>query len=1136
MRRKLTIWPAFAMSVFFLLGLVAAQAADRKKEIKAALQQADQPVNGGIIAGATRAKAMQLLPADELLPPAPPPAPAYRSFSPYVSQGAIGSIVHVHTGIREADQNGTWGRHAWKSTSGKVHVVYGSFLGTAVKDNFYLYNSLYCEPDSAAIAHMDYDQANAPLSPGNTGATGIQNGNIHVSPSGRPVWIGRRATRAQVAWDNAECGNTLSVDTIAVAGTGFSEPKVYAATATQYVALGSSPVAIGAPVHFSTSADAGLTWSISAPLWPDQFFLGNYDIAGNGLNVYAMQISGPGVVQVKNSTDGGLTWGSSMVVADYPGGFRQPTFAPTIPGGCIEVFKDTAHIAWSDEDQLQTFPLGGGGAFFHASVTPAGVVPGSLVKIADVGKTAGLEDESITTFGLAHPDYGNCGYAYRPTPSGIAPNGVLYFVWSQPPVSGGIAQDTAVNGHSVRDVFWSASRTFGKSWDAPANLSKTNSPGCDGTTNPCSAEVYVSVAPQADSVLYVIANLDQMPGWQSIGVEEAPAVETRATSTWRMYLPPARDPVITANANGTAASPLALIQVSPGASASVSYNLQNTGLASLEVDAVTFSAGLQANGLSTGDDGSIVGDVIAETGSETFNINFDASLVTYAQQGLRSGTMTITLTGDLPPAGAGAEDTTLMISEAVNVYVVAVFCQNSSQQIHSSTNVSDIFSQGAAADDAFAGLQYTTPAENMIFNGGLAAVVPGVTGPDGQRWYSDQHNLQCLGDVRLDSTKRPAESGLLGDSAYDLFATSLTSGLEDSSVLYQVIWEQSNDPAKSDFLVQTVKAVNMTGSTLNNVNLGVNFDIDVTGGALNGSFDTAFVAANDGKTYRMMVIYTAATTDSCTRTGIYDGAIAIPHGTASVSPVQARGAISYNQRRVSDNWADTDPDDTCFVRYMDSTGYITFDDRSDSLMTGHTDFGIGGQANLPGNSAFVCPPGASQAAGVKPQGRDMGYLMSVKKVSLPSNPQVAALAARYGLQGLAALVDTITLSGPSESYSVIYVAGTDGTIESFMEHADSSISYYNQEAARQLPGGSLFSFYKRGDTDDSRGFPDATDVVLLLNYAFLGLEMPGHICTGDVFEPLDGLSDASDVVALLNCVFLGQTGDNACTDDCVRRF
>jgi hypothetical protein len=421
----------------------------------------------------------------------------------------------------------------------------------------------------------------------------------------------------------------------------------------------------------------------------------------------------------------------------------------------------------------------------------------------------------------------------------------------------------------------------------------------------------------------------------------------------------------------------------------------------------------------------------------------------------------------------------------------------------------------------------------MIFNGGLAAVVPGANGVDGQRWYSDAHFLQCIGDVRLDSTKRPAESGLLGDSAYDLFATSLTTGLTDSSVLYQIIWEQSNDPAKSDFLVQTVKAVNMTGSTLNDVNLGVNFDIDVTGGILNGSFDTTFVANNDGKTYRMLVIYTASATDSCTRTGIFYGAIALPHGTASVSPVEARGAVSYNQRRVSDNFPDTNPTDTLFVRYMDSTGYITFDDRSDSLMTGHTSFGIGGQANLPGNSGFVCNPGA-----FKPQGRDMGYLMSVKKVSLPTNPQVAALAARYGLQGLAALVDTITLSGPSEAISVIYVAGTDGTIESFMEHADSGISYYNQEAARQLPGGSLFAFYKRGDTNDDGdipGFPDGSDVVQLLNYAFLGIPMYGHPCTGDIFDPLDDLSDASDVVTLLNCAFLGQL-DVHCEKPCARKF
>ncbi len=1056
---KLSVALYIGMAVA-LFGLSAfTQAADRNG--KKPVQRAEQPGRVAISKGVPKVNAgLKALVSDEQLRPAAP-APPFRSFSPYVTQGAVGSIIRIHTGGREVDQNGTWGRHAWKSASGKVHVVYGSFLGnSAGKDNIYLYNTLYCEPDSAAISHMDFDEFNAPVTPGGTATTGLQNGNIHVSSSGKVVWIGRRGgSIAQVAFEANECAASLDVDT---AG-GFTEPKIYAASATNWVAIGSSPAAIGAPVHFSTTADGGETWSASAALWPNQWFLGNYDIAGNGMSVYAFQISGAGQVQVKHSTDGGATWGSNTVVADYPAGFRQPDFAPTVPGGCIEVFQDTAHIVWSDERSDLPFPLGGGGAFFHAMVTSSGNVIGPT-KIADVGKTAGLRDESITTFGLAHPDYGNVGLARRSTPSGGAPNGVLYMVWSQPPVNtsgpnAGVATDTSNTGYSVRDVWCSASRTNGRSWDAPSNISKTNSPGCDGTTVPCSAEVYVSVAPQADSVLYIISNLDKFPGWQSLAGEHDPAKDTRTTNTWRLYLPPARDPVIVAKAECSADSNL--LAVSPGQTSSSIVTLINSGLANLVLDSVRFSGTLNGFGLVTSSN-AVLGTPINETQSYDFNVTFNATTVSFSQQGLRYGNMIVHLRGDLPPSGPGFEDTTISCTMPVAVYVVSNFCQNSGVTIHSSTNESRVFSQGAVADQTNPGMFYITTGENMIFDGGVAIVNPANTaGPKGMRHYYSDKFLRCLRDPVLDSIKVPTQSGILGDSAYNIYVKSVGTGLLDSGVIWESIFEQSNDPAKSDFLTQTLKAVNITGATLNDINLGVAYDIDVTGAGANGSFDTTFTATNDGKTYRMLVLYSTGA-DSCDRSGVFYGAIPLPNGTVSSSPVEARGAVSFNNRRVADNFGNTNPEDTLFVRYMESTGYRVWDNRAESLMTGHYGSGF---------NASVCPPGSDYFSGEKPRGRDLGYVMSVKKVSLPSNPQVAALASRYGLEGLAASMDTLTFDGPTESFTILHVGGVDGTIESFMEHADSAVSWFNQNAFRQI-GGDIFQEFHL-----SLSPPTATNIV-----------------------------------------------------------
>ncbi len=213
------------------------------------------------------------------------------------------------------------------------------------------------------------------------------------------------------------------------------------------------------------------------------------------------------------------------------------------------MIQDTLQIVWADER-----PPGGGGHIHHALVTQDGSIIGPQ-KVADLGTPAGYGppfDESRTSYGLAHPAYGFLSLAFRPAASPYAPKGVLYCIWSQPPVDSlgeytDMAADPGDGQRPNRDIFRSASSDGGRTWTRPANLTQTNHPGCDGISEPCEAETYVSAAALADSVIYILAHVDKFPGWQSLNFppgQQELGPDTRLANEWRIYLAPARDPAV----------------------------------------------------------------------------------------------------------------------------------------------------------------------------------------------------------------------------------------------------------------------------------------------------------------------------------------------------------------------------------------------------------------------------------------------------------------------------------------------------------------------------------------------------------------------------------------------------------------
>jgi hypothetical protein len=149
----------------------------------------------------------------------------------------------------------------------------------------------------------------------------------------------------------------------------------------------------------------------------------------------------------------------------------------------------------------------------------------------------------------------------------------------------------------------------------------------------------------------------------------------------------------------------------------------------------------------------------------------------------------------------------------------------------------------------------------------------------------------------------------------------------------------------------------------------------------------------------------------------------------------------------------------------------------------------------------------------------MGYMTVAKKVyNLPVNGGGQNVVARYGMDGLAASIDTF-FSGPGETYTIIHVATSGGGLSDLMTNAIRGIDWYVNHSNTHV--GPVLT-WRKGDLDNS-GELNPADVVAELNYTFNGVDAIGNqaipLCAADLNNTGD-LTPA-DAVLLLNGVFAG---------------
>jgi hypothetical protein len=665
----------------------------------------------------------------------------------------------------------------------------------------------------------------------------------------------------------------------------------------------------------------------------------------------------------------------------------------------------------------------------------------------------------------------------------------------------------------------------------------TNNPGCLGfyAGSPCQDEGYISAAEQADSIIWTLAHVGHMVGFQTLTTADHgfPGIINGVTNNqqlrydqWRLYKIPARAPLVVASCGASGAPNPSNVHLLPGGpNVTVGYNLANTGLADIVLDSVRTTGTLNDGNLATTNN-AVVNTVIPELGSYSFSVTFNPSGVSPSEAGLRSGNVVAWVhTNDGAAVNFGQA---LSCFLPATIYVVPTFCLFTNDSIHSGTNASRLGSSGCAGcatpgPSGFNdGMFYSATNDGYVFEAAPYWVFPDTAahtaGPDGVRWYFADQFLRCLNAYTVDSI--PFGSG------YNIYAKNVITGLQDSDIVAEVIWEQCTDPAYSDFLALTVKVYNVSGST-KNIALGASCDADVpTGfngvptpairfGPHNLSYAVSHPSSVDGKTYKITTWQGIDTLPGefagppprlCSGNERFFGILSLPNGAASSSPVQAQGSVTHSNRIISTGgW-----DDSAFVRNALHTGYLAGENGSGFPETGFDTFFTLDSCD----AAHGFPKGIST---------DVGGTVTSKTVSLAPSPQLAGIISRYGMEGLAASLDTTTNLGQVSSYTTIYVAGiADSAL--WIEAIDSAISWMNQNAGQQI-GGDLAPWHRNDLNDD--GNLTSSDVVLATNAVFLdswapiparGL-IPPSACTADL--NLDGLLTSSDVVLSINYTFLG---------------
>jgi len=472
--------------------------------------------------------------------------PLPRVSGPLISQ-SVSPYILMHSGARENDNNGSWKRHTVNIPDGNVHVLYPVFDGHSITNNRNQYNCYNPTTGTMTFAVGAEPHTNPPQSD--------QNGGIDVTPSGRAIWVGRGVGAnlgTIVNFDSGACLGQITTKTVSTDPRRPLDPAVYVVDETTWVALMSN--FIGSDIGGSRTTDGGETWTPQIPVIVSSFL--NFAVAGNRETIWVASTGLPDDSTVFNdrehilwtrSTDGGITW--DIPAHDATGDFELPNFQPLVNGSLSALMvADTFHIVWLDRASGTLFLPGG--HVHHLSVSPNGSVDGPHL-VAEINLFYDeSRDNSTTGFVLGFGIWQHPTLAYRPPGLLPPPNdgADLFCLWSSPPedsTTPGIQADTtdpSVSGGRVfpcADIWCSGSFDNGRSWDLKTNVTKTNHPGCNGTTTPCEHEFYISAAAVADSLIYVVAQVNKFPGFQNLG---DPGPDTRLSDEWRLYKVPARSP------------------------------------------------------------------------------------------------------------------------------------------------------------------------------------------------------------------------------------------------------------------------------------------------------------------------------------------------------------------------------------------------------------------------------------------------------------------------------------------------------------------------------------------------------------------------------------------------------------------
>ncbi|MGH8005350.1 MAG: hypothetical protein ACRECJ_11575, partial [Limisphaerales bacterium] len=659
-------------------------------------------------------------------------------------------------------------------------------------------------------------------------------------------------------------------------------------------------------------------------------------------------------------------------------------------------------------------------------------------------------------------------------------------------------------------------------------------------SNPCHHEDWFSTAELADSVVNVVAMVQRYPGFQESlirsGISPDPGPLTELRDVFRLYRVPARAPVPTIRAV-LGLLPGDTIKLAPlslrprGGVTNIPLRVSNLGITNLLLDSAKLFGTLNDGFLATSVE-AVPGTFIPTGENYDFNLAFNTSGVGPADQGLRSGYLAVYLHTDDLGVPPGEKFKTL--TQPINAYVVINLCLNRKVQIHSATNYTDIGIQGSIKDRAGYGMYYPITEHDNFYDGGMWIANSSLSGEfcSEPRKLSRQFEylrfLRCVTDGILDSVAGTTPS------YYNLFLKSIGTDIEDSGLVWQNIWEQSTHPDSSDFLIQTARVINIGSAPIDSVALGVWYDIDL---AVSG-----IVSANEnvggdttvnhlGRTWWLgWMAGNDVLIDSCSPGDYFYGFVVVPGTIGNPGDtVRPRGA-SVHQYFPETIGPCLGYDETRDLRFSYNLDVLAspLGRQYDTL----TDTWADTAGGVPGN--YTICGGAADPAGYghtgPPYRADMGYLAIAKKVyNLPVNGGGQTIAARYGLEGLAASLDTF-FTGPGETYTVIHVATSGGGISGLMANAVKGIDWYVNHANSHV---GPIQTWRKGDLNND-GELSPADVVAELFYAFNGIDAIGNqaipLCAADLNNTGD-ISPA-DAVLLLNGALTGSGCPN-CLRPCI---